>query len=91
MDEGHWNIRYFQFANLGDYWVLDTDYENYSVIWNCSDYSLFHFEYVQILARDPSYTPDESLMQMIANNTNLTDSDFISIDNTRCPAKNPQG
>ena len=29
----------------GDYWILDTDYENYSIVYSCVDYifGLIHF------------------------------------------------
>ena len=25
------------------YWVLDTDYDNYSVVWSCTNLGLLHF------------------------------------------------
>ena len=36
----------------GDYWILDTDYENYSIVYSCVDYifGLIHFGlYISIL------------------------------------------
>jgi len=42
------------FPEDGDYWVLDTDYENYSVVWSCVNsggQSLRKFPY-QILIRN---------------------------------------
>ena len=38
----------------GDYWVLDTDYENWSAVYSCGDiFGLIKFEYAFLLARDP--------------------------------------
>ncbi|KFM69602.1 Apolipoprotein D, partial [Stegodyphus mimosarum] len=38
-----------------DYWVLDTDYENYSVVYSCfSVFKLFNAEYLWILSRTPT-------------------------------------
>merc|ERR1719400_662127 len=38
----------------GDYWILDTDYENYAVVYACVDYifGLIHFEFAWILGRE---------------------------------------
>ncbi|XP_054713088.1 apolipoprotein D-like [Uloborus diversus] len=43
-----------------DYWILDTDYERYSVVYSCfSVLNLFNAEYLWILSRTP--TLDESV------------------------------
>ena len=26
----------------GNYWVLDTDYDSYSIVWSCTDYKIFN-------------------------------------------------
>ncbi|XP_033226090.1 apolipoprotein D-like [Belonocnema kinseyi] len=38
------------------YWILDTDYENYAVVFSCTDVTLFHAKIIWILTRkqDPS-------------------------------------
>merc|ERR1711962_38691 len=43
----------------GDYWILDTDYDNYAVVYACVDYvfGLIHFEFAWILARVPNANP----------------------------------
>ncbi|CAL1294119.1 unnamed protein product [Larinioides sclopetarius] len=47
-----------------DYWVLDTDYKQYSVVFSCfSVLNLFNAEYVWILSRTP--TLDENIKQNI--------------------------
>ncbi|XP_026731796.1 apolipoprotein D-like [Trichoplusia ni] len=34
------------------YWVLDTDYETYSVVWSCYEFGLFHTVNTWILTRE---------------------------------------
>lgn len=37
----------------GNYWVLDTDYSSYSVVYSCSEYlGIYHAEFVWILTRE---------------------------------------
>merc|ERR1719215_118704 len=38
----------------GDYWVIDTDYENWSAVYSCGDiFGLVKFEYAFLLTRTP--------------------------------------
>merc|ERR1711997_1372050 len=49
------------FYPAGDYWVLDTDYDNYASVYACqSILGLFKFEYAWILVRDPNNVSDET-------------------------------
>lgn len=43
----------------GDYWILDTDYENFSIVYSCVDYifGLIHFEFAWVLAREQNMDP----------------------------------
>ena len=45
----------------GDYWLLDTDYENYASVYSCRDVlGLFKFEYAFLLVR--TRTPSEEVV-----------------------------
>ena len=44
----------------GDYKVVDTDYDNYTVVFGCTGLGLFNIEYVWILTREAS--PDQSII-----------------------------
>jgi apolipoprotein D and lipocalin family protein len=37
---------------IGDYWVLDTDYTSYSLVYSCVNFFLFRFENAWILSRN---------------------------------------
>jgi apolipoprotein D and lipocalin family protein len=45
----------------GDYWVLDTDYENYSAVYSCGTlFGLVKLEYAFVLTRDAN--PSEEIV-----------------------------
>lgn len=43
-DEGKLSVRFpslpVNFA--APYWIVDTDYDNYAVVWSCYDFGFFH-------------------------------------------------
>jgi|ERR1719391_1135384 len=43
----------------GDYWILETDYDNYAYVYSCVDFlfELIHFEFAWILTREPNADP----------------------------------
>ena len=47
----------FGFFGGGDYRIVDTDYDNYALVFSCSDFYFFHVEFAWILTRTtrPSY------------------------------------
>ena len=43
----------------GDYWILDTDYTNYSVVYACQDFlGLIKLEFAWILSREQHLDPE---------------------------------
>merc|ERR1711997_650010 len=54
-------VHFGGFYPAGDYWVPDTDYDNYASVYACqSILGLFKFEYAWILVRDPNNVSDET-------------------------------
>lgn len=48
---------------LGKYWVLRTDYENYAIVYSCSEiFSFYHSEYLWILTREKN--PSQEAIEM---------------------------
>jgi len=43
------------------YWILDTDYTNYSVVWSCSNFRFLRLKIFWILTRDPN--PDDAVIR----------------------------
>ncbi|XP_065346345.1 apolipoprotein D-like [Cloeon dipterum] len=35
------------------YWILDTDYVSYAVIFTCNDFGLFNYQFAWVLTREP--------------------------------------
>ncbi|XP_006129897.1 apolipoprotein D [Pelodiscus sinensis] len=52
-------VRFSQFMPSAPYWVLSTDYGNYSVVYSCTNFiSFFHVEYAWILSRTRQLQPE---------------------------------
>ncbi|CDW78878.1 apolipoprotein d [Stylonychia lemnae] len=52
-------VKFFWYAPAGPYWVLDTDYENYTVVYTCSSYvGILRLDNIWILARTPEIQVD---------------------------------
>jgi len=52
---GHLQVRFSKWSPWGKYWVLDTDYNNYSVVYSCSNYLyVSKIEFLWILGRKSS-------------------------------------
>lgn len=54
-------IKFQQTPKPGDYWVISTDYESYSIVWSCFKVPLLpvNFQSAWILTRDPEGLEDE--------------------------------
>ncbi|CAC5396671.1 APOD [Mytilus coruscus] len=59
-DAARLKLRFASAAPYGDYWVLDTDYETYTLIFSCTDllFGATHFEFAWILAREKTISDD---------------------------------
>merc|ERR1711976_1046540 len=45
-------VRFFEGQPYADYWVLDTDYETYTLVYTCSDITVSNVRFLWILARE---------------------------------------
>jgi len=41
-----------------NYWVLDTDYDNYAIVWSCAEFYFSHYELVWIFGRNKNMRPE---------------------------------
>ncbi|XP_044746729.1 apolipoprotein D-like [Coccinella septempunctata] len=68
------------------YWVLETDYDSYAVVWACSEYPMVSTKYAWILTRkrDPS---EETLKKayQVFERLNLSKKDLFKTDQKDCP------
>ncbi|KDR18800.1 Apolipoprotein D [Zootermopsis nevadensis] len=68
------------------YWVLGTDYENYSVVWSCSNFGLFSTRNAWILTR--SRHPTLEIMEKaysVVDKHGISRAYFIRTDHKNCP------
>lgn len=47
-----WGMSKIAVVNEAPYWVLDTDYGNYSIVWSCTDLALFNFRKMEFRKRN---------------------------------------
>ncbi|KAJ8298402.1 hypothetical protein KUTeg_024933 [Tegillarca granosa] len=77
-------LRFSNLAPWGNYWVLDTDYKNYTLIYSCTNIAgLSHFEFAWILSR--KRTLDEVTKDRLYNEMEKFKIDtkhFITMDQT---------
>ncbi|XP_066478651.1 apolipoprotein D isoform X2 [Tiliqua scincoides] len=52
-------VKFNWFMPAAPYWVISTDYENYSLVYSCTAFlGLFHVDYAWIMARTPQLHPE---------------------------------
>merc|ERR1712012_604596 len=56
-------VRFFSLQPFGPYWVVDTDYDDYTFIWSCSSVGVAHAEFAWIMAR--AVNPDPAVIAKI--------------------------
>ena len=70
----------------GDYRVIDTDYDSFSLVYSCSDFILFRMEFVWILSRTPEL-PSEKLNEITEL---INDKLYIPTENIRFTNQNKE-
>ncbi|KAJ1527796.1 hypothetical protein ONE63_007747 [Megalurothrips usitatus] len=70
------------------YWVLDTDYDNYAVVWSCSNFGIFSTRNAWILTRhrEPPLDVMERAYNVVDKN-GVSRAYFTRTDQKRCPAR----
>lgn len=69
------------------YWVLDSDYTTYAVVWSCTNLGVFNVRNVWILTREPR--PAVSVLEksyQVIDKNNISRAYFIRTDQKNCPA-----
>ena len=93
---GELNV-HFPFAPTGDYWqywVLDTDYDNYTSVYSCRDIPrIGKFEFTWILVRNPekltSEIKDRALETFISRGIEI--NSFVETSQENCAYEDPSG
>ena len=67
------------------YWIVDTDYDTYSLIWSCTDFGILNFDFAWILSRKRTMTAAvESKLKDKLQGYGIKTSGFMQTDQTDC-------
>lgn len=75
------------FTGDAPYWVLETDYDNYAVVWSCRSFGILNAKIIWILARESS--PSLAIMQkayQVLDRNRISRAYFMRTDQKNCPA-----
>ena len=80
-DDGYLKVKFVPFVPAGDYKVLSTDYDNYTVIYGCSGLPglKYNTEYVWILTKEVNPTDDiiQTALDVVATKIPLYDMTYL--------------
>ncbi|KAK2578716.1 hypothetical protein KPH14_007792 [Odynerus spinipes] len=71
------------------YWILETDYDNYAVVWSCTNIGLVSAKFAWLLTREPS--PSLAVMEKayaVLDRNGISRAYFIRTDQKNCPGRN---
>ncbi|KAK7480771.1 hypothetical protein BaRGS_00028032 [Batillaria attramentaria] len=87
-EQGKLLVRFGEGTPYGDYWVMDTDYENYTLIFSCGAVlgPVAHVESAWILSRWPQLD-QETVDRLfgILKNAGVNTDVFYKVDQSNCP------
>ncbi|KAF2366412.1 Lipocalin/cytosolic fatty-acid binding domain [Trinorchestia longiramus] len=90
-----YNLRYYSNPFLalaskgktdGNYWVLDTDYDNYAIVWSCNDKLFSNTQFLWILTRlrhPDDWVVDRAIWEVERRGLDI--SELKTTDHTGCP------
>jgi apolipoprotein D and lipocalin family protein len=79
---GQCYVKFFDLAPWGDYEVIATDYENYSIVFGCTSIGIAHWKYGWVLSRDSSL--DSTSFLPILENLGITAEKLQFTSHTGC-------
>ena len=85
---------HFPFSPPGDYWVLDTDYDNFASVYACTDVlGITKIEFAWILVRDVDSISYDSINRALNafKTQNLSTEYFQPVAQVGCTYENPSG
>ncbi|OMJ65977.1 hypothetical protein SteCoe_37338 [Stentor coeruleus] len=80
----HCHVKFSKFAPAGDYQVVSTDYENYSLVFSCFSIGIAHWKWAWLLARDVNF--DIAPYVSAIENFGIPASGLHYTQQTNCPA-----
>merc|ERR1711860_241656 len=84
-DAARLKLRFASAAPYGNYWVLDTDYKTYTLIYSCTEliFGATHFEFAWILAREKTISADiKNRLFLEMENFSINTQNFLQTNQT---------
>lgn len=81
------HVRFSNLSPFGDYEVLDTDYNNYTVVYSCTSFWFFHAEAGWVLTRDATFNAEAQVDYLIGKSNGLTRNDLHFTSHGVCPER----
>lgn len=72
-------------ATVPNYFVLDTDYDSYSLVYCCAAIGIIRMEYAWMLTRDRNPDLDVDALEQKLTNSGVDVSHFENVDQNDCP------
>ncbi|XP_065200815.1 apolipoprotein D-like [Planococcus citri] len=70
----------------GKYFILDTDYDSYAIMYSCSNLGLFHSDLIWVLGRDKNLEPESrTLIYTHLNNLHIDEARLTLSKQLNCP------
>merc|ERR1711973_450836 len=85
---------HFPFAPASDYWILETDYDNFASVYTCVDFfGIIKAEFAWVLVRDPNNVTYEIMNQALNayKSQGLSTEAFLPVSHEGCTYENPSG
>ncbi|XP_030351157.1 apolipoprotein D isoform X1 [Strigops habroptila] len=82
-------VRFNWFMPSAPYWVISTDYENYSLVYSCTNILwLFHIDYAWILSRAPDMHPETvEHLKSVLQSYKIDTEKMMPTDHLNCPSE----
>lgn len=80
---GQCYVKFSKFQPWGDYKVIETDYENYSIVYSCTNIAFVYQDMAWILARNPKFDAKSKID--VLKKLGFGDSEFYYTNQDNCP------
>lgn len=84
--DGQCHVRFSKFAPYGDYQVLDTDYDNYAIVYSCLNLYLARWDLGWVLVRDPRFDINHQI-ETLGQLTGITREQLHITKHDECPPR----
>ena len=92
---GELKVHLSPYRPAGDYWLLDTDYENFASVYSCTDiFGIIKIvEVASVLVRDTNNVTSEVMNKALDafENQNLSTEAFVPVSHEGCTYEDPGG